>query len=115
MWRERIDDKVKAEGIANRDYSMLFVDRGTVIIATRDYKPLNFREIVEYYKIPEIDKFVQPHPFVGGWRKFIRTTIAVQKKKETKKPPTKISPRKRKTTIKKGRKRLASQFLVYVF
>lgn len=102
MWRERIDDKVKAEGIANRDYSMLFVDRGTVIIATRDYKPLNFREIVEYYKIPEIDKFVQPHPFVGGWRKFIRTTIAVQKKKKPRSRQQNFTPEKEKQQLKKG-------------
>ena len=47
LWRNRIDDKVRAEGIANRDYSLLFVDRGTVIVATKDFKPLNFKEILE--------------------------------------------------------------------
>ena len=46
LWWERIDDKVRAEGIANRDYSMLFVEKGTVIFATRDFKPLNFKEIL---------------------------------------------------------------------
>ena len=84
MWRERIDDKIKAEGIANQDYSMLFVDRGTVIIATRDFKPLNFREIVELYRIPEIDRVIQPHPSVGGWRKFIKTALTNQKSKKRK-------------------------------
>ena len=27
MWQERIDDKVRAEGIADKDYSMLFVEQ----------------------------------------------------------------------------------------
>jgi len=82
MWRERIDDKLLAEGIANKDYSILFVDRGTVIIATRDYKPLNFREIVESYKIPYPERIIQPHPSVGGWGKFIRTVITNRKAKK---------------------------------
>jgi len=39
LWRDRIDDRVRAEGIAGEDYDLLFVDRGTVIVATKDYKP----------------------------------------------------------------------------
>ena len=31
LWQNRIDDKVRAEGIAKQDYLGLFVDRGTVI------------------------------------------------------------------------------------
>ncbi|MDH5462463.1 MAG: hypothetical protein OEX09_09630, partial [Candidatus Bathyarchaeota archaeon] len=42
LWRHRIDDKVRAEGIASKDYDLLFVDRGTVIVATKDYKPPKF-------------------------------------------------------------------------
>jgi hypothetical protein len=36
LWKERFDDKVRAEGVANRDYSSLFVEKGTVIFATRN-------------------------------------------------------------------------------
>ena len=43
LWRDRIDHRVRAEGIASRDYSLFFVDRGDVIIATRDFKPLSFK------------------------------------------------------------------------
>jgi len=49
LWLDRIDDRVRAEGIANEDYDLLFVDKGTVIVATRDYKPPDFREILEVY------------------------------------------------------------------
>ena len=44
LWRERIDDKIRAEGIAKQDYSKLFVARGLVVIATRNYKPMDFVE-----------------------------------------------------------------------
>ena len=80
LWRERIDDKVRAEGIANRDYSMLFVEKGTVIFATRDFKPLSFKEILDQHKVVDVDRVVPPSPRVGGWGKFIRTEIASQKR-----------------------------------
>ena len=84
MWRERVDDKVRAEGIASDDFEMLFVDRGTVIIATRCYKQLDFKEILEEYKVPYEVKVKQekPSPHVGGWRKFGRGIAASQRKSE---------------------------------
>jgi len=78
LWRERIDDKVRAEGIANNDFSMLFVDKGTVIFATRNFKMLSFREILEFHKVVDIDRIIPPSPQVGGWGKFIRTVITNQ-------------------------------------
>jgi len=80
LWRERIDDKVRAEGIANQDYSRLFVEKGTVIFATRDFKPLNFRKILERNEVVDVDRFVPPNPHVGGWGKFIRTEIVSQRR-----------------------------------
>ena len=75
LWRERIDDKVRAEGIANRDYDMLFLDRGTIIFASRDAKLPSFREILETWVPPSMMNIVPPDPSVGGWRKFIRTEL----------------------------------------
>lgn len=75
LWRERIDDKLKAEGIANEDYPTLFVDKGTVIIATRDFKMLSFKEILELNGVINAEKFISPSPCVGGWGKFIKTFI----------------------------------------
>lgn len=75
LWQNRIDDKVRAEGIANRDYSLLFVDRGTVIIATKDFKPLNFKEILSLHGVQN-----SPPPSVGGYGKFARTVLNKQKR-----------------------------------
>jgi hypothetical protein len=79
LWRTRIDDKVRAEGISNRDYASLFVEQGTVIVATRDYKPPDFVEILEKHKPGEVDTVVPPSPSVGGWGKFARTVLNKQK------------------------------------
>jgi hypothetical protein len=75
LWRERLDDRAKAEGIANEDYSSLFVERGTVILATRNFKLLTFKEILEGHRIGDVHRFVSPHPEVGGWHKFIKNSV----------------------------------------
>ena len=78
MWRERIDDKVKAEGISIKDYLELFVERGTVIMATRNFKPLDFYEILQQYKESIGSEAFPLNPSVGGWGKFIRNTLNKQ-------------------------------------
>ena len=75
LWRERIDDKLRAEGIANRDYDMLFLDKGTVVFASRDAKIPSFPEILEMWAPPSMPYAVPPDPRVGGWRKFIRAEL----------------------------------------
>ena len=102
LWRDRIDDKVRAEGIANQNYSLLFVDRGTVIIATRDYKPLDFVEILEQHKPPDLENAVPPSPFVGGWGKFIRDAISKQKRFTRRGRPVPSEPKKKAQQLKKG-------------
>jgi hypothetical protein len=84
LWQERVDDRVRAEGIAVTDYSTLFVDRGTIIHATRDFKPLNFREILERHRVANLDRLVGPNPQVGGWNKFIKTLITCRKPQRNK-------------------------------
>ncbi len=79
LWQERVDDKVRAEGIATADYRDLFVERGTIIHATKDYKALSFREILEQHQIVDVDKLLPPDPQVGGWTKFIRVNITGQR------------------------------------
>ena len=79
LWQERVDDKVRAEGVAVSDYSSLFVDQGTIIHATRDFKALNFKEILERHQVENAERFIPPSPQVGGWNKFIKTEITSQK------------------------------------
>jgi len=79
LWRSRIDDKVRAEGIADKDYSLLFVDRGTVIIATRKFKLLDFYELLQQNKLLAGGEIIiPPNPSVDGWGKFIRTALIQQ-------------------------------------
>ena len=73
MWKERFDDRVKAEGIVAHDYPLIFMDRGSVIFASRDAKTPTFTEIVEFWAAQ--GSIYAPEPTVGGWGKFIRTQI----------------------------------------
>jgi hypothetical protein len=75
LWQERLDDKLRVEGIATRDYPLLYIDKGTIIHATRNFKALNFREILEQHQIAHADRFISLNPEVGGWTKFIKTNV----------------------------------------
>ncbi len=100
LWRERLDDKVRAEGVAITDYSSLFVDKGTIIHATRDFKALNFKEILEQHEIVDIERYVPPDRFVGGWTKFVKSNIV--KPKLERKRPENFEDKKVKQQPKKG-------------
>ncbi len=102
LWRERLDDKVRAEGIAVSDYSSLFVQQGTVIHATRDYKALNFKEILEQHEIENSERYIQPSPQVGGWNKFIRTEITCQKPRRNTRAESYVPEKKAVQQPKKG-------------
>ncbi len=78
LWHERVDDKVRAEGIAVDDYSFLFIDKGTVIHATRDFKVLNFKDILEEHQVANAERYITPNPQVGGWTKFVKDNITKQ-------------------------------------
>jgi hypothetical protein len=103
LWRDRIDDKVKAEGIANQDYSKLFVERGTVIIATRDYKPPDFVEILQQHISSDAERIVPPNPAVGGWGKFVRSVLSKEKGLARRPPPLKPERRSDQQPKKGGR------------
>jgi len=75
LWQERVDDKLRAEGIATADYCDLHIEKGTVIHATRDYKALNFKEILEQHQVANADRFIPLCPQVGGWTKFVKLNI----------------------------------------
>jgi len=78
LWRGRIDDKVRAEGMADQSFSLLAVERGTVIVATRDFKALNSKEILRSYNVQNVERVFGPHPSEGGWKKFASTVLNKQ-------------------------------------
>ncbi len=83
LWNDRLNDKIRAEGIAVDDYSSLFIDKGTIIHATRDFKVLNFKEILKQYEVKDIEKYISPDPHIGGWNKFIKDNIKKKSKGKT--------------------------------
>ena len=102
LWHERVDDKVRAEGIAVEDYVKLFVEKGTIIHATRNFKALNFKEILEQNQVANAEQFVPPSPLVGGWTKFIRTSITIQRSQRNRRAQLYVEPKKEKQQPKKG-------------
>jgi hypothetical protein len=79
MWYEHVDDQWRAEGIASEAYPLLFVDKGTVIRATRDFKALSLKEILELHQIPNLSRYIPPDPAVGGWTRFAKTHLTTMK------------------------------------
>jgi hypothetical protein len=103
LWQERAEDKVRAEGIAAADYCDLFLERGTIIHATRDFKSPNFREILKQHQIANADRFIPPSPHIGGWTKFVRMNITNQRFKLKRRVEYYADERKReKQQAKKG-------------
>ena len=103
LWKERVDDKIRAEGVAIADYCDLFVEKGTIIHATRNFKALNFKEILEQHQIANTERFVAPNPQTGGWNKFIKTNLANQKLKRKRRADLYCDEKKReKQQPKKG-------------
>jgi hypothetical protein len=102
LWQERVDDKIRAEGIAAADYCDLFVEKGTIIHATRNYKALNFKEILEQHQIVNADRFIPPSPQVGGWTKFIKTNITSLQPQRRKRASLYCADKKEKQQPKKG-------------
>jgi hypothetical protein len=75
MWNERLDDKVNAEGIADKDFPLLFLGRGTVVVATRKFRPPDFFEIMEEQR-RLLGASLAPgdvNPCFGGWGKFTKS------------------------------------------
>ena len=73
LWRFKYDDPIAAEGVSITDFPRLFVEGGEIMYATKDYKPISFREVLEKYFSSEDLNRISIDPRVGGWKKFSRT------------------------------------------
>lgn len=102
MWRERIDDHVRAEGVAFENYEKLFVERGTVVLATRDFKLLTLKDILELNRVANAERLVPPSPSVGGWGKFVRTHICSPKPVSNRRAREFVLDVKKPQQLKKG-------------
>jgi len=110
LWRTRFDDRFRAEGIASHSYPDLFVDMGQVIVATRDYKPLSFREILEAHFPSFLLDVVDPCSSRGGVRKFIRESISKQNAWRKNNVPSRLKSDKGQQLRRGGRGWLCRRF-----
>ncbi len=78
MWSERYNDKIVAEGVSVSEYRHLHVNRGTIIHATRNFKPLNFKDILTEHLVENPERYIEPNAAQGGWSKFIKTQITAK-------------------------------------
>ncbi len=103
LWRDLVGDKFNAEKIAGNDYSMLFIERGTVVTSTRADKPLTYNEtLLQHWRAKNL-KTLPPDPNVGGWRKFSQTMKNAQKRPQLQKATPLKSNRRVKQPKKGGR------------
>ncbi|MBS7631844.1 hypothetical protein KEJ47_09830 [Candidatus Bathyarchaeota archaeon] len=79
LWKSKLEDKLVAEDMADKDYRWLFVDQGQILFATRDFKPITFHEVLEKHLGPEALEKIAPNPSQGGWRKFVKEAIHSKK------------------------------------
>ena len=99
LWSERFDDKVRAEGVSINDYAILDIEKGTIIHATKNFKILTLKQILDKHMVKNSERYIQPDVHVGGWNKFIKTEISGKYKKGSRtaaymanKRPVKKSP-----------------------
>jgi hypothetical protein len=81
LWLERIDDEVRAEGVSSKDYLELFVERGTVIVATRKFRAPDFYDIVQKHlssSQSDVCNVLPANSKTGGWGKFVRNVLSKQ-------------------------------------
>jgi hypothetical protein len=102
LWREKLDDKIRAEGVATKDYLSLFVEKGTIIKATKDFKALNLKEIIEQYQFSNLERILPPNPQEGGWNKFIKTKVLKNHKQKREDFTFQLNGKKEKQHPKKG-------------
>jgi hypothetical protein len=81
LWKTKYEDNVKGEGISLKEYDDLFVNRGEIIHATRDFKPLSFREIYEKHVGTEKAERIDVNPYEGGWHKFSKINFPAKRTK----------------------------------
>jgi hypothetical protein len=98
LWKERFDDKYRAEGVAIQNYPLLLMDRGCVIFASRNAATPSFPQIVEYWAAKNCLRNLEPT--AGGWGKFVRTIYARRSERRMSADPTRKHIKKQQ--LKKG-------------
>jgi len=105
LWNQKINDKFIAEDVARKNYELLFVERGIVLWATREYTPPDLEEIIEMNeKLLGLEP-ICPDPDVGGWGKFSREVLSKQpRQRNSRRSAVETSGKPKNGPLKKGGK-----------
>lgn len=101
LWQERYDDKLRAEGVAVKDYPLLLMERGRVVFASRQAKTPSFSDVVQYWALK--GNVYSPNPDVGGWGKFVRTQMSSRRENYKKTKEYSEKSEKKQQLKKNGR------------
>jgi hypothetical protein len=99
LWQERYDDKLRAEGVAVKDYPLLLMERGRVVFASRQARTPSFSDVFEYWALK--GNVYSPNPDVGGWGKFVRTHVG-SRRETYKKVNSSLEKTERKQQLRKN-------------
>jgi hypothetical protein len=86
LWDSKINDNRKGESISRKYYPNLYIEKGEVILASRDFKPVSLQNILEKRLGRETMQSVYPDPVTGGWKKFTKTYIQKRNSKKRTRP-----------------------------
>ncbi len=100
LWRDKLDDRFRAEAIASDNYSRLFIEKGTVVHATRQFRALSFKDILDQNQIKNAQRSALINPQTGGWTKFIKTSI--RKNRPERHALSYVEPEREKQQLKKA-------------
>jgi hypothetical protein len=103
LWNQRIEDKLIAEDVASKTYELLFIERGVVLRASKDYKPPELEKIIEMNEKILGKEPISPDPNVGGWRKFSKEVLSKQPRQHNSlRKAVEISKKPKSGQLKKG-------------
>ena len=102
LWSNRVKDLIRAESVATLDYSSLFIEKGTVIHATRDFKISSFNEILRMNKIENSEHYISPPSEFGGWTKFAKNHLMFKRTRKENLDVFLVRSNKQKQHLKKS-------------
>jgi hypothetical protein len=73
-----------------------------VIVATRDFKALNLKDILRSYNVSNLERTVGPQPSEGGWTKFAKTVLNKQTRAQKLKAEVRPESPGKNAQLKKG-------------
>ncbi len=73
LWTDQLIDKQHAEEMASREFSDLFIERGTVLRGPGNCVNLTLTDVLKKHQLSS--NLLPAHPSIGGYNLFIKNSI----------------------------------------